>query len=136
MRLCARCAALGVGFCLCAIATAEVVEFERPAQVKCEETPQVVDLGPPHGCDHVPGQHQMRVYAQPVTSSSAVGVSMGVISVVDLDHACRVEPWRPTSVDGSSAGPSADTVERNDANEAVRRVLLAWTLLRKDATSS
>src|SRR5262245_31105962 len=130
MSTCTRCAALGIGFCLCAVVTGEVAEFERPAQVRCEERPAVVDLGPLPGCDHAPGHHAMRVYAQPVTSSSAVGVSMGVVTI-DLAHAGRVEPWRPTTVNGSS-GPSAATIEKTDANEAVRRVLLAWTLVRKD----
>ena len=124
-----------LGFCLCAIVTAEVAEFDRPAQLRCEERPAVVDLGPLHGCDHAPGHHAMRVYAQPVISSSAVGVSMGVVTVVDLDHAGRVEPWRPTTMDGSSAGTVIKS-NADPADEAVRRVLLAWTLLRKDATES
>jgi hypothetical protein len=93
-----KCRCVGFGLCFCALCCAEITEFKLPVALVCEEKPHVTDLGPPHGCDHVPSPHSQRVFITSLgtATSSTSTVTVSGVTVIDLDHAGHVRPWLPT----------------------------------------
>jgi hypothetical protein len=81
MRKCTYCLTLGIGVCLCGVASAELTEFERPSAPACEARVVRGDFGPPPGCEGDTSPHNRLGWLTNVAVST--GSSVAAVSFIN-----------------------------------------------------